>query len=131
MWQEFLLDYQMPILTRYGRVSYGCCENLTKKIDGVLSIPNLGIFVNSAWADLRLAAEKCRGRVCIAWRQKATDLVFADDLSAVRQHLKDGLRATQDCDRVIVLQEVMTTNGNPGRLREWVDVATLVAEQWS
>jgi len=128
MWQEFLLDYQMPILTRYRYVSYGCCENLTRKIDGVLSIPNLRIFVNGPWTELKTSAEKCRGRACIVWRQKATDVIFAPDLRAVRQHLEKGLRTTRGCNRVIVLQEIMTTNGNPARLAEWVHVAKEASE---
>ncbi len=131
MWREFLLDYQMPILKRYRYVSYGCCEDLTHKLDRVLSIPNLRIFVNSPWTDLAAAAEKCRGRACIAWRQKATDVIFADDLRAVRAHLEEGLRQTRGCNRVIVLQEVMTTNGNPGRLKEWVALAKAASERLS
>jgi len=131
MWREFLLDYQMPILERYRYVSYGCCEDLTKKIDGVLSIPNLRIFVNSPWTDMATAAEKCRGRACIAWRQKATDVIFADDLSEVRARLEEGLRLTQGCNRVIVLQEVMTTNGNPGRLKDWTAMAKDASERLS
>ena len=131
MWREFLLDYQMPILERYRYVSYGCCENLTRKIDGVLSIPNLRIFVNSPWTDLAVAAEKCRDRACIAWRQKATDVIFADDLTDVRKRLEDGLRITQGLSRVIVLQEVMTTNGNPSRLREWTAMAKRASEELS
>ena len=50
MWEEFLLNYQKPIIEMFGLCGYGCCENLTHKIDGVLSIPNLRIFVSSAWS---------------------------------------------------------------------------------
>jgi len=131
MWREFLLDYQLPILERYRYVSYGCCENLSRKIDGVLSIPNLRIFVNSPWTDLAVAAERCRDRACIAWRQKATDVIFADDLTDVRKRLEHGLRITRGLSRVIVLQEVMTTNGNPSRLKDWTAMAKCASEELS
>ncbi len=131
MWREFLLDYQMPILTRHRYVSYGCCENLTPKLDGVFSIPNLRIFVNGPWTELEAAADRCRGRACLVWRQKAADVIFADDLRAVRAHLEEGLRITQGCRRAIVLQEIMTTNGNPGRLKEWTALAIDAAERLS
>jgi hypothetical protein len=37
MREELYLNYQNPILARFGLVGYGCCENLAHKIDGVLS----------------------------------------------------------------------------------------------
>lgn len=31
MFEEFMLQYQMPIMLQFGLVSYGCCEDLTRK----------------------------------------------------------------------------------------------------
>jgi len=131
MWEEFCLRCQRPILDRFRHVSYGCCEDLTAKIDAVTTIPNLRIFVNSPWTDLRVSADRCRGRHCIVWRQKATDVIFAPDLAQQRRHLEWGLRLTQGCNRVIALQEIATVNGNPGRLQEWVAAAVAASERWS
>ncbi|MHC4916410.1 MAG: uroporphyrinogen decarboxylase/cobalamine-independent methonine synthase family protein, partial [Planctomycetota bacterium] len=83
MWEEFCLAYQKPLFARYGLVAYGCCENLTRKIDGVLSIPNLRVFVCSAWTDLDAVLEKVGADYCIMWRQKASDVVFPDDEAQV------------------------------------------------
>jgi len=52
MWREFCLEYQRPIIEQFGLSGYGCCENLTHNIEGVLSLSNLRIFVCSAWTDL-------------------------------------------------------------------------------
>ncbi|MFZ2658481.1 MAG: hypothetical protein WAX69_26345, partial [Victivallales bacterium] len=41
MHEEFLLRYQMPIAEKFGLVAYGCCENLTNKIDILRKMPNL------------------------------------------------------------------------------------------
>ena len=131
MWHAFCLDYQTPIMRRFNLVSYGCCEDLTDRIDDVLSVPNLRIFVNSPWTDLGTAAEKCGDRYCIVWRQKATDVVFSADLSCVRKHLETGMTLTRGCHRAVVLQEVTTTNGNPQRLHDWVRHAIDVSERLS
>jgi hypothetical protein len=131
MWRQFCLAYQQPIMSRFKYVSYGCCEDLTDRIDDVLAIPNLRIFVNSPWTDLSVAAEKCRDRYCIIWRQKATDVVFSPDLGLIREHLEQGMKATQGCHRAIVLQEVATTNGNPQRLHDWVNLARDLSERLS
>jgi hypothetical protein len=86
MWEEFCLNYQRPILERFGLVSYGCCENLSHKISGVLSLRNLRIFVCSAWTRLDWVVERVGDRYTIMWRQKASDVVTPDDVSSIRRH---------------------------------------------
>lgn len=120
---EFLLRYQKPILERFGLTFYGCCENLTNKMDLVLSIPNLRRFVCSAWTDIGKLAQAVGGRYSIEWRQKATDVVYASDLTPIRRHLEQGLRLARGCHILIVLQELETVNGNRRRLAEWAAVA--------
>ncbi|MBI3946792.1 MAG: hypothetical protein HY321_12790 [Armatimonadetes bacterium] len=55
----------MPILTRFGLSRYGCCEDLTRKMDRVLTIPNPRKFVCSAWTDLEKLVNAINGRCCI------------------------------------------------------------------
>lgn len=131
MWQEFLLDYQKPIFARFGRVAYGCCENLTRKIDGVLAIPNLGIFVCSAWTDLDKVVERVGDRVTIMWRQKATDVVHAAGEAGLRRALRAGLDKLRGCHVQIVLRELQTLNGHLDRLHVWTRVAKEEAERFA
>lgn len=58
-------------------------------------------------------------------------MVFAPDMKPILKHLEEGMKLTQGCYRAIVLQEVMTTNGNPGRLHDWVAIAKEVSEKFS
>ncbi|MBI2441675.1 MAG: hypothetical protein HYV35_09925 [Lentisphaerae bacterium] len=127
--EEFLLQYQKPILARFGLGYYGCCEDLTNKIHLVLSIPNLRKFVSSPWTSLDKLAAAVGDRYCIEWRQKATDVVFASDLSAVRAHLERGLTITRNGRIMVVLQELETVNNNRRRLNEWATLAKDVAAQ--
>ena len=123
MWEEFCLAYQKPIFERYGRVGYGCCENLTHKIDGVLSIPNLRIFTCSAWTDMDRVIEKAGDRYCIMWRQKATDVVFPDDVAAIRKNLREGAAKLKGSYYQIVLRELETLHGHKDRLHVWTRLA--------
>jgi hypothetical protein len=122
-YEEFLLEYQRPILERSGLTFYGCCEDLTRKIDLVLSIPNLRKFICSPWTDLEKMVAAVGDRYCIEWRQKATDVAFAPDLSPIREHLERGLRIAQGTPIQIVLQELETVDGNPQRLKDWAAAA--------
>ncbi len=130
MWEEFLLSYQIPILSKFWLVSYGCCENLTKKINGVLKIPNLRIFVSSAWTDLKKVVEAVGDRYTIMWRQKATDVVFGD-LDSIRRHLEEGMKILKGCYVQIVLRELQTLNGNNQRLKEWASIAKEITAKYA
>lgn len=131
MWEEFCLNYQKPIFERFGLVGYGCCENLTRKIEGVLSIPNLRIFVCSAWTSLQTVLEKTKNSCCIMWRQKASSVVFPHDASEVRSDLMDGARQLQGRCYQIVLRELETLAGHPNRLHEWTRFAKEAAEKYA
>jgi hypothetical protein len=130
MWEEFLLGYQRPILARFGLTQYGCCENLTRKIAGVLSIPNLRVFVCSAWTDLGKVVEAVGDRYTIMWREKASRVVF-DDMASVRRKIEDDMRATQGLYRQIVLRELQTLAGRPERLKEWTAAAIEAAARFN
>lgn len=131
MWNDFCLEYQKPILERFGYTAYGCCENLTQKLDGVLSIPNLRILVCSAWTDLDRVIDKVQQRHVIMWRQKASDVVFTDDTSTIKAHLEEGARKLQGCHYQIVLRELQTLAGYPDRLHVWTDLAQEAAAKFA
>jgi len=129
MFEEFLLNYQLPILQQYGAVQYGCCEDLTHKIDRILGIPNLRVFVCSAWTDLSKVVEACSSRCAIMWRQKASEVVFAETMAPIEQHLDDGCATLRGQPYQIVLREIETLGEHPARLREWARAAIAAAEK--
>ena len=131
MWEEFCLDYQRPILERFGLVQYGCCENLTEKIDGVLSIPNLRVFVCSAWTNLENVVDRIGRRHTIMWRQKASDVVIPDDVATIKRDLDEGMRRLQGCHAQIVLRELQTLAGHADRLHVWTDLAKEAAAKYA
>ena len=131
MWKEFVLDYQMPILKRFGLSWYGCCDDLTHKIDGVLTIPNLRIFVCSAWTNLDKVIEKCGTNYTIMWRQKASEVVFPNDTDGIAAHLDDGMRRLRGCCYQVILRELQTLAGHPDRLHAWARMAIESAAKYA
>lgn len=128
MWEEFLLNYQLPIFQQYGRVQYGCCEDLTHKVRGLLRIPNLRVFVASYWTDLDRVLEACGRDYTIMWRQLSAHLTVSDDLAAVRRHLREGMAKMKGCYYQIVMREIETLGGRPQCLHEWARIAIEEAE---
>jgi hypothetical protein len=123
MWEAFCLNYQKPIFERFGLVAYGCCENLTHKLDGVLSIPNLRVLVCSAWTNLDTVLGRTGARHCIMWRQKASDVVFPEDAGPIRRDLEEGLARLRGRPYQVVLRELQTLAGHPDRLHVWTALA--------
>ncbi len=131
MQDEFLLNYQIPLFQQYGAVQYGCCENLTRKIAGVLRIPNLRTFVCSAWTDLDQVAEACGTRHVIQWRQSAAAVVLTQDLGPLREHLEGGMRRLRGHFYQVALRELETLHGRLDRLHEWTRLAIDAAERYA
>ena len=57
MHEEFILQYERRLLANFGLNGYGCCDDLTNKMEGVLKIRNLRRVAVCPWADI----EKMRG----------------------------------------------------------------------
>jgi hypothetical protein len=130
MWRAFCLEYQRPIIKQFGLSGYGCCENLTHKKKGVLSLSNLRIFVCSAWTSLEAVQRAVGQDYVIMWRQKASDVVFPDDVGTIRRDLEDGCRQLKGFHYQIVLRELQTLSGHPDRLHVWTRTAKEMAAKY-
>ena len=129
MWEEFLLNYQIPVFQQFGRVQYGCCEDLSQKIHGVLRIPNLRVFVSSFWTDLDRVVQACGADYTIMWRQLSAQVTVSTDMDAVRKHLSEGMEKLQGCYYQVVMREIETLGPNPRSLHEWTRLAIDAAEK--
>ncbi|MCL2664731.1 MAG: hypothetical protein FWE82_03890, partial [Defluviitaleaceae bacterium] len=58
MWEEFIFRYQKPVLEKYGLTSYGCCEDMTRRIPILKrELKNLRRVTVTPWADARGCAQ--------------------------------------------------------------------------
>lgn len=131
MHEEFLLNYQIPCLQQFGAVQYGCCEDLTHKIDGVLRIPNLRIFVCSYWTDLETLMAAVGTDYTIMWRELSARVMLPDELDEVADSLDEAMRMLQGSYYQVILREVETLNGHTDRLKEWTRLAVAAAERYA
>ncbi|MBU0478589.1 hypothetical protein KKC91_08485 [bacterium] len=123
MHEEFMFNYQLPIMEKFGLVSYGCCENLTKKIDMLRRIPNLRRIAVTPWADLQRCVEQIQQDYIISWRPNPADMVSCGfNPDHVRKVVKNAIEIAKGCYIDITLKDVQTVENDPNRVREWVRI---------
>ena len=132
MHEEFLLNYQRPILEKLGLVAYGCCDNLTEKIGMLRKIPNLRRIGVSLRADIARCAEQIQQDYVMSWRPNPAQMIccgFDPDLvrRLVRQAMEDFKGGIVD----IALKEIETVLNQPENLREWVKVVRSVSDDYA
>ena len=130
MHDEFLLQYQLPILKSFGLVAYGCCEDLTRKIDMLRQIPNLRRIAVSPFADVARCAEQIGADYVLSYRPSPADMVsYGFDRERVESILRRDLHACKACHTDITLKDVETVQGDPQRVRRWVTLTRQVIDE--
>jgi len=123
MFEEFMLAYQRPIIERFGLASYGCCEDLTRKIPVLRKIANLRRIAVAPVANVAACAEQIGGDYILSYRPSPADMVsYRFDPERVRTILRRDLAACRDCHVDITLKDVETVEGDPDRIRRWVGI---------
>ena len=121
--EQFMLKYQIPIMAPFGLVAYGCCEDLTHKIDTLRQIPNLRRIAVSPMANVAECAKQIGQDYVLSYRPSPTEMVgYGFDPVKVRETLTRDLDACGDCHVDITLKDVETVQHDPERVRRWVHV---------
>ncbi|MBL7201987.1 MAG: hypothetical protein ISS56_17755 [Anaerolineae bacterium] len=130
MFDEFMLQYQIPIVENFGLVAYGCCEDLTHKIGVLRQIPNLRRIAVSPFADVARCAEQIGTDYVLSYRPSPADMVsYGFDPDRIRGILRRDLAACAGCHVDITLKDVETVQGDPKRVRRWVEITRDVIEE--
>ncbi len=122
---EFALQYEKRLLKPFGLSGYGCCEDLTRKLDDVLTIPNIRRISISPFADVRKCAEKLQGDYIFSWKPHPAHLVGQFDEGAIREYIRDTIETTQKhgCVLEIILKDTHTCEHHPERFDRWTQIA--------
>jgi hypothetical protein len=127
MHAEFILPYEKRLLAPFGLVGYGCCEDLTRKMSDVLTIPNLRRVSVAPFADLPRSAEQIGSQAIVSWKPLPVHLVGRFDSEMVRAYLSDACAHTRDNVVEIILKDTHTCEGHPERFEQWTRIASEIA----
>jgi len=132
MHNEFLLQYQLPILKHFGLVAYGCCEDLTPKIDMLRQIPNLRRIAVSPMANVARCAEQIGRDYVLSYRPSPADMVsYGFNEERIRKIISRDLGLCRRSHVDITLKDVQTVENDPDRVRRWVQLTReIISEVW-
>jgi len=134
MHEEFILQYQRPIIEQFGLVTYGCCEDLSHKIDILRSLPNLRIITVSPMLDtagLARCAEQIGTDYAISWRPSPAEYICNSwNPERLERTLRAGFEVTRGTRRHIHINSVHTVQGDPSRIRKFCNIARRLSEEY-
>ena len=124
MFHEFIYDYQLPILKRFGLNCYGCCEPIDKRWDIIKDTPNLRRVSVSAWADRQDMAEKLGRKFIYSWKPRPSDLAVSEmDEAGVRKYIRETVKTAKNARLEIIMKDNHTLGGNPQNAVRWTQIA--------
>lgn len=123
MHAEFALQYEKRLLAPFGLSGYGCCEDLTKKLKDVCTIPNLRRISISPFSNVDRSAEQLGNRYIFSWKPQPAHLVGAFDEDSIRKYIQHTLDVTRGCVLEIILKDTHTCENHPERFDRWSQLA--------
>lgn len=122
--QEFVFEYQLSILERFGLNCYGCCEPLDQRWHIIKKIPRLRRVSVSPWADKREMAENLEDNYIYSWKPMPTDLAVPEiDEGKIRSDMRNTLQKIKDCQVEIIMKDNHTIGNNPENVKRWCRIA--------
>ncbi len=123
MFEEFVFQYQKPILERFGLVCYGCCEPVHERWPIIKRIRNLRRVSVSPWCDRQKMAEYLEDRYVYSLKP-APSLLAAEqfDEEAVRRDVRDALAKARGCRLELIMKDNNTIRHEPRRVVRWVQI---------
>jgi hypothetical protein len=131
MHEEFSLKYEKRLLTPFGLNGYGCCEDLSRKLDHVFQIPNLRRISISPFTDVERSAEKLKGNYIFSWKPHPAHLVGDYSPERLRQYIRHTVKVTKanGCVLEMILKDTHTCENHPERFDEWSRIARKAVEE--
>ncbi len=131
MFDEFVLQYLLPVLEKFGLNCFGCCEPLDKKFDLVLSkVPRLRRVSVSPWCNREIARDKLADKYIYSWKPNpvliCSPTVHWDQCELA---VRETLEIARDCRVEIIMKDTHTFAKDPTRAGKWAGLAKRISEE--
>jgi hypothetical protein len=125
MHADFVMPYESRLLEPFGLTGYGCCEDLTKKLDDVFKLPHMRRISISPFADVDRCAERLRGDYIFSWKPNPAHLVGNFDPTKIKKYVQHAIEAAsaQGCILEMILKDTHTCEHQTERFDIWTQTA--------
>ena len=121
--QEFIYQYQIPLMENFGMVSYGCCEDMSYNLSIIKRLKNLRRIAITPFSDLKKCAEQINDSYIASWRPNPSAMLATGlDEDYVRSFMQENLAVLMrnNCRFDITLKDVETVAHKPENISRWV-----------
>jgi len=125
MHEAFLMKYEAEFLQPFAMNGYGCCDDLTRKLDSVCALPQMRRISISPYADVKKCAEQLKGGFILSWKADPRDMVGGFSPETIRTRIRSALQAAADngCVFEMILKDTHTCDRQPDRFAVWSEIA--------
>jgi hypothetical protein len=122
---EFALPYEKRLLEPFGLTGYGCCEDLTRKLADVFTIPHMRRISISPFANVDVCAPLLSGDYIFSWKPHPAHLVGEFDEELVRSYIRHTVAICREhgCVLEMILKDTHTCQNHPERFDRWAQIA--------
>jgi len=123
MTEEFVIQCERRLLSRFGLTAYGCCEALDDKLPYILRLPNMRRLSISPFADVKKCAEILQNKYIYSWKPNPSYVCSPEfDTAAIKKYLTEAKEYTKNCVLEIILADTHTCHNQVYRFKEWVEI---------
>jgi hypothetical protein len=131
MHEEYVMQYERRLLAPFGLTAYGCCDDLTHKLDYVFTLPHIRRISISPWADVEKCAGKLKNNYIFSWKPQPAHLCGNFDEEYIRAYIRHTLDAARGCVLEMVLKDTHSCEHHPERFDAWTRIAReLITADW-
>jgi len=129
---EFVLPYQLPLLSRFGLNAYGCCEPLDTRVHLLIEkIPHLRKITVSPWSDVNMMAERIGKDYVYCWKMNPSYIAVEKiDEDVIRKQARNAFSAAfkNGCPAEVLMRDVRTLAGKLENAVRWVEYMRIESE---
>ena len=130
MFCRTMLPFEKKLLEPYGLNGYGCCEDLTEKLDEILKIRNLRRVAACPWANLGKMAQRLKKDYILTWKPNPSYLAEETlNEQGLETYMTESLMAAKEGYPEIILRDTHTCRFEPERFTKFVEITRRAIEK--
>ncbi|MBT3374415.1 MAG: hypothetical protein HN742_04700 [Lentisphaerae bacterium] len=131
MHEEFIFQYERPLLDPYGLTSLSCCERIDTKWESVVKTPHLRWISVSEWNDLRRTSELLGRSYVHSFKPTGLHQGAATwHPSCEEAYLRDAVSQCSANVTCLINYIGGTLHGQAQRVIDWTDIAMRVVREY-